>query len=260
MSVKAVTWALEQRIKDPRAHLLLINLADFADKDHRCFPGQPLLASRLGRSVDTVQRLLQKLDGLGLIQSGRRNTSQGYRTSNWYCLNVEVSVGLTEPPSSGGGPKPQNHGLGGNPSRNSAEPKPQQRAEPKPQRDAVGTINIHQKPCSSRGANFSTALRAGNFEGVRKKSSDVWPDLQRWAEGFGLAVPDLVRRATAPSVKDRNAKFRSLVVVELQRLLPSANPNLLFKAMTSKGDDARIAVYQMLMEPPAPYPKCGARA
>lgn len=59
MSVKAVTWALEQEIGDPVSHLLLVNLADYADKDHKCWPGQDLLAARLRRSTDTVQRHLR---------------------------------------------------------------------------------------------------------------------------------------------------------------------------------------------------------
>lgn len=180
MSVKAVTWALEQRVHDPRAHLLLINLANFANDEHKCFPGQPLLAERIGRSVDTVQRLLKKLIALGFIESERRNGSLGYRSSNLYRLKIEVSVGLIPPPSSSKNPKPQNRGIGSeSQSRNSAEPKPQLHAEPKPHVVAVGNINNPQE--------LSSLARAKNIPDLKVEAQAV--------EGRPQAIPNKSRRA-----------------------------------------------------------------
>lgn len=59
------------------AKFLLVALANHADKEGVCFPGQLLLANETGLSVRTVQRLLVYLEEQKLIVRKRRCRSEG---------------------------------------------------------------------------------------------------------------------------------------------------------------------------------------
>lgn len=145
MSVKAVTWALEQEIADPVSHLLLVNLANHANEDHVCWPGQQLLADRIGRSKDTVQRHLRKLEKSHHIKSSFRADENGHRTSNLYTLNVVVTVGVTPKPSDvPRSPKPHGRSVGDKGlNRKTAPPKPQTPPLLNRTLHAAGTHNHH---------------------------------------------------------------------------------------------------------------------
>lgn len=151
MSVKAVTWALEQEIGDAIQHLLLVNLANYADQNGYCFPGQELLAKRIGRSTDSVQRHLKKLEARGLISRERRSTDAGFRTSDLYKLHIDVTVGTTPTPPTKSRTKPR-------------KPKPQTAALPKPQ------INETPKP------HHDAALaKPQSYAGAREEPSVTEP-------------------------------------------------------------------------------------
>jgi hypothetical protein len=84
---RAVKWAWKQDLK-PAPKAVLVALADMADKDLRCYPGQRLLAEMTGYSEKTVERALNDLDTANLIGRSRRAGRGGYRTSDLYELRV----------------------------------------------------------------------------------------------------------------------------------------------------------------------------
>lgn len=93
MSYKATNWAYEMKLTSPMKPVL-VALADMADEQASCFPGQEKIAAMTGLSVATVRRALVKLEGLGLISRQRRYDQFGHRTSDRYVLHL--SVGVTE--------------------------------------------------------------------------------------------------------------------------------------------------------------------
>jgi len=73
MSIKAVSWALEQDVSDPIAKLVLIGLADrYNDERGIAWPAIKWLAIAGSCSDRTVTRKLSKLEELGLISINRR--------------------------------------------------------------------------------------------------------------------------------------------------------------------------------------------
>lgn len=86
MSVEAITWAWSVDGLTAPERLMLIALADYADDEWSCFPGQEKLATRVCVSKRTVIRLLQKLEAQGVIRRERRNRPDGSRTSDRFFL------------------------------------------------------------------------------------------------------------------------------------------------------------------------------
>lgn len=89
----AVAWAWKVEGLNPTQKLLLVALADFADENHSCFPGQVVLSRMAGVSRETVSRNLAILESAGLIVRSRRSRRDGSRSSDRFVLRVgEVSV------------------------------------------------------------------------------------------------------------------------------------------------------------------------
>lgn len=91
MSYKALGWAWEMRGLNSSEKFVLVALADLADEQNSCFPGQEYLAGMIGASVSTVRRSLKSLEKAGLIERSERRRSSGYRTSDRYYLRVTES-------------------------------------------------------------------------------------------------------------------------------------------------------------------------
>jgi len=89
MSYKATNWAYDLPLTGS-AKPVLVALADMADEDNSCFPGQRKLAAMTGRSVKTIERALTYLEGMGLLSRVKRYGSNGWRTSDRYVLNLDV--------------------------------------------------------------------------------------------------------------------------------------------------------------------------
>lgn len=100
MSYKAIGWAYDMPIKGPQKPVLNA-LADMADEEASCFPGQQRIANMTGLSVATVRRALDKLEAQKLIVRERRSNSLGHRTSDRYRLQLDrvepESLALTLP-------------------------------------------------------------------------------------------------------------------------------------------------------------------
>lgn len=118
MSVQAISWSLKQRTGSPSAKAVLFTLANYADEDGTCFPGQERLALETDQSVDSVQRRLKELEALGLISRERRGGSGEGRSSDRYRLHLDQLVLDLKPGASKAaecgvapGAKPQSAGL-----------------------------------------------------------------------------------------------------------------------------------------------------
>lgn len=92
MSFQAMSWALKQRTGSPSGKALLMALANYADEDGTCFPGQERLAEETEQSLDSVQRRLKELESLGLITRERRGGDGSGRSSDRYRLHLTQLV------------------------------------------------------------------------------------------------------------------------------------------------------------------------
>jgi hypothetical protein len=61
---------------------ILLALAEFADENGTCYPGQQLLASMVHCTPRTVATALAELEALNLIERQRRTNGLGHRTSD----------------------------------------------------------------------------------------------------------------------------------------------------------------------------------
>lgn len=96
MSFKALTWALEQKVGNPTAKLVLALLADYANNhDYTAFPAQATLAHRAHCSQRQITRLLKTLEQAGFIARFKR----GYNTSDIIQLNVTAPIAAASPRS-----------------------------------------------------------------------------------------------------------------------------------------------------------------
>lgn len=103
MSIKAVSWALEESISDPIAKLVLIGIADKYNEDRGfAWPAVKWLATAASCSSRTVQRKLLWLEDEGYINIDRR-----FNETNCYGLPRLDAGGVTVSPGdravSGGG-------------------------------------------------------------------------------------------------------------------------------------------------------------
>lgn len=97
----APAWSAEQRVGDVGTKAVLLLLANYADEEFSCFPGQGKIAEETEQSVRTVRRQLERLEALGLIKREKRYDGRGKRTSDRYFLQIDRSVNVT---SGGGSP------------------------------------------------------------------------------------------------------------------------------------------------------------
>lgn len=87
MSTEAITWALSVHGLSPRAKLVLIGLADSADKaSWACFPSRKSLAEIGDCSVDTVDRAMKEIIAAGHLKVTGRTRNGGGQSSNLYTL------------------------------------------------------------------------------------------------------------------------------------------------------------------------------
>jgi len=91
VSYKATAWAYDLPLIGPQK-FVLVALADMADEEHSCYPGQRRLSTMTGFSVRTVQRALEQLEAHGLITREHRQGSRGFRTSDRYRLSVGTAA------------------------------------------------------------------------------------------------------------------------------------------------------------------------
>jgi hypothetical protein len=96
MSWQAIAWAIRQTTGAARSKLLLLALANYADKNGVCWPSQETLARDTEQSVDTVRRQLNVLEKLKHIQRERMPKRRGQWQGHRYKLPLQ-----TDPPPRG---------------------------------------------------------------------------------------------------------------------------------------------------------------
>jgi hypothetical protein len=133
MSNAAVNWARRVTTGNPARKAVLMVLADYADEEWSCFPGQERLSTETELSTRTIGRALSDLEEVGLIRRARRTRGDGSRTSDRIYLQPLDAVGLTprpprppSPPDTPSGsdddPPPTGHSDQGNPTDCPSQP------------------------------------------------------------------------------------------------------------------------------------------
>jgi hypothetical protein len=85
VSVQAMTWAWEQQLPmGPKA--VLVAIANHADGEGLCHPGQARLARMVGCNERSIRNYVLALEAAGLIERKRRKRKDGSRTSDEYQL------------------------------------------------------------------------------------------------------------------------------------------------------------------------------
>ena len=92
-----MNWAWQLRLK-PTVKFVLMALADACDDDGYCWPSIPTLANKTCLDDRSVQRILKKLKGDGLVQVQPRFRNSGSPTSNGYRLPINLTGGKLSPP------------------------------------------------------------------------------------------------------------------------------------------------------------------
>ncbi|MGI8553026.1 MAG: helix-turn-helix domain-containing protein, partial [Dehalococcoidia bacterium] len=85
-------WALGL---SPAIKLVLLSLADMANEEDECWPGQELIGRRTGLSLRSVQRALEDLGALGLltvVAEGQRAGRGRMAKARHYRLNLGDAV------------------------------------------------------------------------------------------------------------------------------------------------------------------------
>lgn len=122
MSVEAMTWAWKQSIPN-HMKIVLLALADHANSDGLCWPGQDGIAEKCSVKPRALRDSLSRLEAEGLIQRRKRRGAQGEYLSDSYQLPVQrqaTAIGSALPSaaerthgrqsnvSTGGSPLPPN--------------------------------------------------------------------------------------------------------------------------------------------------------
>lgn len=94
-------WWLDHPDLDADGLAVLAALATYADAGGVCWPSQSTLADKLKRSRPTVNRILQRLEGLGLVRIEPRRGADGARLSSRYRLALEPLAGAGVRPDTG---------------------------------------------------------------------------------------------------------------------------------------------------------------
>ncbi|SFB80362.1 Helix-turn-helix domain-containing protein [Marinospirillum celere] len=111
MSWEATAWArramkkLGSEVK-PVHRLLLVLLGDTADQEGVSWPSVKTLASECGCSERSIQRNIDKLVSLGLIEKLERRSMTGRQQSNLYRLNLDANLAEMMVPGEGDNSSP----------------------------------------------------------------------------------------------------------------------------------------------------------
>jgi len=92
MSWQAIAWSIRQTTGSARRKLLLLALANYADKNGVCWPSQETLARDTEQSLDTVQRQLGALEKLKLLARERMPKRRGQWQGHCYKLFLQTGV------------------------------------------------------------------------------------------------------------------------------------------------------------------------
>ncbi|AEI96332.1 helix-turn-helix domain-containing protein [Roseobacter litoralis] len=105
MSGMALIWAANVKGLKPAAKIVLIQLADFHNKETgHCNPSAQRLADECEMGRATLFRHMTTLEECGLVTRHARGDGDGGRGSNQYELHVDITLGPSARPKGGDGP------------------------------------------------------------------------------------------------------------------------------------------------------------
>ena len=103
MSGMALIWAANVKGLKPAAKIVLIQLADFHNKETgQCNPSAQRLADECEMGRATLFRHLTTLEECGLVTRHARGDGDGGRGSNQYELHLDITLGPSASPKDGG--------------------------------------------------------------------------------------------------------------------------------------------------------------
>jgi len=94
MSVKAITWSIEQDVRPAGAKLLLIVLANYANDKHQCWPSKATIASDCSMSKSTVCKYLLDLQKAGIIAVEQRFNEGSEALHRTSVITLQVNRGV----------------------------------------------------------------------------------------------------------------------------------------------------------------------
>ena len=159
MSWEATSWALHQRVGHSGRKLLLLAIADHADKHGFCWPSQETLSKHAEMSLDTVQRQTRKLIAQGLISVTRAPKRRG----QWQTFNYQLSMPKAATKPQNAAPPEIVQPATGNPSLVPPDCGP---ARPHPERNP-GRIAVRLKPSIEPSIEHSMAVAVAVDAGWR---------------------------------------------------------------------------------------------
>ena len=218
MSIQAVAWAISQRVGSPTGKVLLICLANYANERGECWPSQRTIAHEAELSRRTAITWLYRLEKDGFINRKRRQSKDGFRTSDLVTLQLNK---LPEPsePFDTNDPDDMN---GENQSANSA-PRPNQGesdGRPKCNSRSNKDRQVHSKEPSPKPLKEpSSGARARRTDGF-KELWDGWPREER-PDKIKAAKWTFDRLSTAEqsSAVQQASKFRRLAKANKDKAL-----------------------------------------
>lgn len=89
MSFDALSWAWNQKTGSAGRKATLMGVAQFADEDGYCWPGQKMLAEFTEQSARTIREHLTWLEDNGYLSRKARKRPDGTHASDAYYLNLE---------------------------------------------------------------------------------------------------------------------------------------------------------------------------
>jgi len=103
MSGMALIWAANVKGLKPAAKIVLIQLADFHNKETgQCNPSAKRLADECEMGRATLFRHMTTLEECGLVTRHARGDGDGGRGSNQYELHLDITLGPSARPKGGG--------------------------------------------------------------------------------------------------------------------------------------------------------------
>ena len=102
MSIQAVGWALAQEIASSSAKFVLVAIANYADKDGRCWPSQKAVAFDTSLTDRSIRKAIAVLEDLGFIKRVERRRPDGSRASDVIQI-VAFDTGKLQPEDFSGG-------------------------------------------------------------------------------------------------------------------------------------------------------------
>lgn len=189
MSIKAMSWAWQQKAKGTRK-LILMALADHADDDGICWPGKKGLAEKCCVDKRVVVYHIRKLCEMGLLNSTPRHRDDKTQTTNLYSLPMHEMV----PPhdDNGGGGCYQYHGGDDTSIMGGVipvaplvvlEPSLEPPLEPLLSKPSVSTCPYREivKAWNERATSLGLAAIRGLSDGRKRKLAARWKE---WPDGL----------------------------------------------------------------------------